>query len=196
MEKTLDPRRFIWTIDGADKIVQVNDDWLAFAGENTAPSLTAALVLDQPIWGFIQGRETIYLYEEIFGRLRAGVSPVTFPFRCDSPDCRRFMEMKLFLLPGDAIQFISHILREEWRDPVDLLEASGDRSEEFLKVCSWCRKVYIPGHGWEEVEAAIDALDLFGRLSLPRMTHTICDSCYDAVRLELNQESDDGPNQN
>ena len=157
MEKPPDHRRFIWTIDNADKIIQVNDEWLAFARENTAPQLTAASVLDQPIWGFIQGQETIYLYKQIFGRVRAGISPLTFPFRCDSPDCRRFMEMKLSLLPGDTIQFISHILREEWRDPVDLLEASRDRSGEFLKICSWCKKIDIPGRGWGEVEAAIEA---------------------------------------
>ena len=117
MEKPLDHRSFIWIIDDADKIVHVNDAWLAFARENTAPQLTASLVLDQPIWRFIQGQETIYLYKQIFGRVRAGKSPVKFPFRCDSPDCRRFMEMQLSLLPGDAIQFISHILREEWRRP-------------------------------------------------------------------------------
>jgi hypothetical protein len=185
MEKPLDHRRFTWTIDDADRIVQVNDDWLAFAGENTAPSLTAALVLDQPIWRFIQGQETVYLYKQIFARLRAGKSPVKFPFRCDSPDCRRYMEMKLSLLAGDAIQFMARILREEWRDPVDLLEASRDRSEEFLKICSWCKKVSIPGQGWGEIEAAIEALDLFGHPSLPRMTHTICDSCYNGIRQEL-----------
>ncbi len=91
--------------------------WLAFARENAAPQLTAALVLDQSIWRFIQGQETIYLYKQIFARLRAGKSPVKFPFRCDSPDCRRFMEMQLSLLPGDAIQFMAQILREEWRQP-------------------------------------------------------------------------------
>ena len=100
MEKPLDQRSFIWIIDDADKIVHVNDDWLAFARENTAPQLTASVVLDQPIWRFIQGQETSYLYQQIFSRVRAGVSPVKFPFRCDSPDCRRFMEMKLSLLPG------------------------------------------------------------------------------------------------
>ena len=189
MEKPLDHRRFIWIIDAADKFVHVNDDWLAFAGENTAPQLTAALVLDQPIWRFIQGQETSYLYNQIFSRVRAGRSPVKFPFRCDSPDCRRFMEMKLSLLPGDAIQFMAHMVREEWRDPVDLLDASQDRSGEFLKICSWCKKINIPGRGWGEIEAAIAALDLFGHHSMPRMTHTICDSCYGAIKLELNHES-------
>jgi len=189
MEKPLNHRSFIWVIDNGDKIVRVNDEWLAFAGENTAPPLTASLVLDQPIWGFIQGQETVYLYKQIFARLRAGKSPIKFPFRCDSPDCRRFMEMKLSLLPGDAIQFMAQILREEWREPVDLLDASRDRSGEFLKICSWCKKIHMPGRGWGEIEAAIEALDLFGHHSLPRMTHTICDSCYEAVRLELNRES-------
>ena len=189
MEKPPDRRRFIWTIDEADKIVHVNDDWLAFAGENTAPQLTASVVLNQPIWRFIQGQETSYLYRQIFSRVRAGVSPVTFPFRCDSPDCRRFMEMKLSLLPGGAIEFISHILREEWRDPVDLLDNSRDQSGEFLKVCSWCKKINIPGQGWGEIEAAIAPLDLFGHHTTPRMTHTICDACHDAVKLELERES-------
>ncbi len=183
-----DHRSFIWNIDAADRIVHVNDAWLAFARENTAPQLTAASVLNQPIWRFIQGQETIYLYKQIFGRVRAGESPVKFPFRCDSPDCRRFMEMKLSLLSGDAIQFISHILREEWRQPVDLLDASRDRSGEFLKICSWCKKIYIPGQGWGEIEAAIEPLDLFGHHSMPRMTHTICDSCYDAHQAGVESE--------
>jgi hypothetical protein len=99
------------------------------------------------------------------------------------------MEMKLSLLAGDAIHFMAQILRQEWRQPLDLLNASRDRSEEFLKICSWCKKVNIPGRGWGEIEAAIEALDLFGNHSMPRMTHTICDACYDAIKLELNQES-------
>jgi len=191
MAKPHDKRRFIWTIDDADKIVHVNDDWLAFARENTAPQLTASVVLDQPIWRFIQGQETSYLYQQIFSRVRAGKSPVTFPFRCDSPDCRRFMEMQLSLLPDNAIQFMAYILREEWRDPIDLLDVSLDKNREFLKICSWCKKINIPGRGWGEVESAIAALDLFGHHPMPRMTHTICDSCRAALGLKLHQRSDE-----
>jgi hypothetical protein len=104
------------------------------------------------------------------------------------------MEMKLSLLSGNAIEFISHILREEWREPVDLLDASRDRSGEFLKICSWCKRINIPSQGWGEIEAAIGALDLFDHLSMPRMTHTICDTCHEAVKLELDQESGKKPN--
>jgi hypothetical protein len=194
MKKSLDQRSFIWIIDAADKIVHVNDAWLAFARENTAPQLTASIVLDQPIWRFIQGQETSYLYQQIFRRVRAGKATVKFPFRCDSPDCRRFMEMHLVLLPGGVIQFTAHILREEWREPVDLLDASRDRTGEFVTVCSWCKRINIPGRGWGEIEAAIADMDLFGHHPMPRMTHTICDACRSTLRLELPQESGEKPN--
>jgi hypothetical protein len=187
MEKPQD-HRIIWIIDAADKLVYVNDAWLIFAGENNAPHLTAALVLNQFIWRFIQGPETVYLYKQIFDRVRAGQSPVKFPFRNDSPDCRRFMEMQLSLLPGNAIRFTAQILRQEWRHPMDLLDAWRDRSGEFVKICSWCKKIHIPGQGWGEIEAAIEPLDLFGHHSMPRMTHTICDACHRAIRLKLHRE--------
>jgi len=190
MESPSDHRTFIWSIDGADKIVYVNDDWLAFAQENSAPQLSAALVLNQPLWRFIQGQETIYLYRQILSKVRAGKTPVEFPFRCDSPDCRRYMEMKLSILSGNAVQFLARILRQQYRQPLELLGASQDRSGEYLTICSWCKKIFITGRRWREIEEAIGILDLFGNHSMPKVTHTICDSCYDLVKHELDRESD------
>jgi hypothetical protein len=192
MEKSLNQRRFVWTIDAADKIIHVNDDWLAFARENSAPRLAAGLVLGQSLWRFIQGQETVYLYQQILAKLRIGRRPITFPFRCDAPDCRRFLEMKLSLLAGSAVRFQTSILRQEFRRPLDFLGTSRDWAGEFLKVCSWCNKIYIPDRGWGEPEDAIGALDLFGSRSMPRMTHTICDSCFDFIRQELIREQGRG----
>ncbi len=192
MEKSPKQSCFIWTIDAADKIVHVNDDWLTFARENGAPRLAAALVLGQSLWRFIQGQETVYLYQQILARLRTGRRPITFPFRCDAPDRRRYLEMKLSLLAGSRVQFQTRILRQEYRQPLDFLAACQDRSGEFLKVCSWCNKIYIPDRGWGEPGEAIGALDLFGPRSMPRMTHTICDSCFDFIRQELIREQGRG----
>lgn len=192
MGKSPNQRRFVWTIDAADKIVRVNDDWLAFARENGAPRLTAASVLGQSLWGFIQSQETVYLYQQILAKLRTGCRSIAFPIRCDAPDCRRFLEMKLSLLAGNAVQFQTSILRQEYRQPLDFLGASRDRSQKFLKVCSWCNKIYIPERGWGEPEEAIGALDLFGPGSMPWMTHTICGSCFDFIRQELIREQGRG----
>jgi hypothetical protein len=181
MEDVQDSRQFIWIIDAAEVMVHVNDDWLAFARENDAPQLTEAMVLGQPIWRFIEGPENVYLFQQIFGRLRAGKGPVTFPFRCDSPDCRRFMEMKLTLLPENGILFQARMLRQEYRRPLHFIGPAPDA----VTMCSWCKKVYIPGHGWGEIEAAIQALDLFGRPQTPLFTHGLCPSCADVVNQEM-----------
>jgi hypothetical protein len=186
MEKFPDNRTFIWIIDNTDKIVYVNDDWLAFARENDAPALSTDAVLDKPLWRFIDGHETSHLYKQIFARIRGGKSPLRFPFRCDSRDCVRYMEMKLSLLADQAIQFVSNILRLEFRPPLDLLKPSGPKSEELLKMCSWCKKVYCPEPGWVEIEEAVRALDLFGDAANPQLTHAICDSCHNMVVAEEN----------
>jgi hypothetical protein len=176
---------FLWVIDDADRIVRVNDHWLEFARENEAPELTANAVLDQPLWHFIDGRETTYLYKQIFAQVRAGKSQIKIPFRCDSPKCRRFMEMKLSLLPGDSIEFLSRILRLEPRDPITLLEAAPERSAELLTICSWCKKILLPQGNWVEIEEAVKALDLFAHHRLPRLTHGICVSCLEYMEGEL-----------
>jgi hypothetical protein len=182
MPESLDNRSLIWIIDAADQIVYVNAAWLALARENDAPELSPARVLDHSLGRFIPGRETAYWCKQLVGRVRAGNPLIKFPFRCDSPDCRRFMEMELSLLAGAAIRFLARILQQELREPLEFLGPSGDRSETLLKIGSWCRKIDVPDHDWVGIEAVIEPLDLLGNGPMPRMTHTICESCSEVIR--------------
>ena len=111
--------------------------------------------------------------------------PLIIPFRCDSPDCRRFLEMEISCLRGDDIQFQSRVLRQEFRPAVGVLEASGRKSDQFLRICSWCKKIWVPTGQWEEIEEAVKSLDLFASDQLPQLTHGICDSCYELVHNNL-----------
>ena len=95
------------------------------------------------------------------------------------------MEMKLSLLAGDSIEFLSKIIELEFRDPVALLDPEAGRSEEFLKICSWCKKIFIPQAGWVEIEEGIRVLDLFAGPPFPQLTHGICHSCLAPVEKEL-----------
>ena len=185
MKTPQDKRRFIWVIDDADSIIHVNDAWLAFAQENDAPELTEDRVLNHSLWSFIVGQDTSYIYKQIFDRVRKGTKSPVIPFRCDAPDRRRFMEMHLSLLPDNAIQFLAVILHQEPRQSVDFLGTPVDRSGELVEICSWCKKVFIPELGWRELEEAIEPLNLFEPGSMPRMTHTICPTCYDSLEQEL-----------
>jgi hypothetical protein len=182
MAASLDNRIFIWVIDAADNLVCVNDAWLAFARENGVSQLSREAVLNQPLRGFIADRETWHLTEIIIKNIRAGKSCAPLPFRCDSPHCRRFLEMELALLPQAAVEFRSRILKEEPRSRLDILDPDMDRSEDFLRICSWCKRVHVEGLGWVEAEVAVERLNLFAGARLPRLTHGICEDCLAAVQ--------------
>jgi hypothetical protein len=77
---------------------------------------------------------------------------------------------------GSEILCVSHVVREESRATVRLLDPVHPRTGEALLACSWCRKVYVAGR-WVEVEYAVEMLRLFERTELPPLTHGICPAC-------------------
>ncbi len=185
MQNRQDNRIFLWTIDPEDKIIRVNEAWLAFARENAAPQLVPNAVINRSLWDFVSGGETIHLYHLILEKVRKQKLALIIPFRCDSPDCRRFMEMEISTLGRGEIQFRSRVLRLEFRPAVRALEQSGRESGQFLRICSWCKKICISTGQWIEIEAAVKSLDLFASDELPQLTHGICESCYELVRQNL-----------
>jgi hypothetical protein len=76
-----------------------------------------------------------------------------------------------------AVEFRTHTLSEEIRQPQTLLESNPPRSQELLRACGWCKKVFV-GEVWAEVEDALARLRLFERSLLPSLTHGICEQCY------------------
>jgi hypothetical protein len=185
MAACLDNRIFIWVIDAADHLISVNEAWLAFARENGAPSLSREAVLMQPLRNFIADRETWHLTNIILTNIRAGKSCAPLLFRCDSPGCRRFLEMELALLPQAAVEFRSRVIKEEPRSRFGLLDPEIDRSGAFLRICSWCKRIYLEGSGWVEAEVAVKALNLFDGGRMPALTHGICETCLAEVQQKF-----------
>jgi hypothetical protein len=183
MEEWIDKRIFSWIIDREDIIIHVNDNFLDFALENGAPRLSGEAMINRPLWSFIAGLETVQLYLLILEKVRKQGSRLSYPFRCDSPECRRFLELQVSPLQADCVNFSSRILRVEFREPVRLLEP-GISSDQFLRICSWCKKIFCKGQ-WLEIEMAVKMLDLFAEVKLPRLTHGICDACGELVLKSL-----------
>ncbi len=172
-----------YQLDADDRIVFVSDAWLAFAVQNDAPGLTREAVLGRPIWDFITGPSTRQIYEHLHEETRARQRVLTVPFRCDSPDRRRFMELELRSLPDGFIQADSRLLREEQRSPVDALRVSVERTDEFVDTCSLCRRVR-EDHDWAEIEDLV-LRGLFHEPGPPQFTHTTCPDCEERVRDTL-----------
>jgi hypothetical protein len=163
-------KEFICQVDAEDRITFVDANWVSFAAENAAPALTLEAVKGRLLWDYIADQTSRHLYQ----------SPVSVPFRCDGPDCRRFMNMFIVSLEAGAVEFHTVLLRAESRPRVDLLDPDFPRTDKFIIMCAWCKKVQAVE--WLEVEEAARQLHLFEQPRLPQITHGVCPACME--RLE------------
>ena len=174
----------VYQVNSQDEIVYLNETWQVFALANDAADLLPERVLGRPLWDFITDETTRALYREILQLVRSGRA-TQFQFRCDAPAYRRYMEMKVSARPGSKVEFASRVVQEEKRPHQELLNRQAARSEEWLRICGWCKRVEIAGTGWEALEQAVSALHLFGQKKLPRLTHGMCESCYQGMLQQV-----------
>ncbi|MBW7957640.1 MAG: hypothetical protein H3C68_07075 [Deltaproteobacteria bacterium] len=163
-----------YRIDASDRIVEASDSWDVFAVENKASQLTKKEVLGRFLWDFIEGSDTRHLFRLMLSKARDTLSAMRIPFRCDSPETKRFMEMEIRPHPDDSIDFVCTTLKTETRTPVAFIDPDVDRSNEWRTICSWCKRIKMPNGEWVELDDGIRKLDLFGTKKPPRMSHGIC----------------------
>ncbi|HEY1173478.1 MAG TPA: hypothetical protein VGH19_19075 [Verrucomicrobiae bacterium] len=173
-----DEREFVHYVDAQNRIVLINQDWVDFAVENDVAHLTEVFIKKEPIWKYISGMETRFVFEVMLAKVRRKEGPVEVPFRCDAPNRRRFMKMTVRMRNDELVEFSSRIVREEMRETPLLLAESTRMTEEMMHCCGWCKKIQIPsGKHWVEVEEAVHELDLFAEMPMPRITHGACPDC-------------------
>ena len=123
-----------------------------------------------------------HLYQLLFASARRQQSPLSIPLRCDAPKLRRYVELTVGPEADGHLTIRSCTLRTEPRERVPLLDDQSERSNEFITICSWCKKVEVEGE-WCEVEEAVDRLGLL--VEVPHLTHGMCLACRDAFQLSL-----------
>lgn len=171
---------YVYRIDRHDRIVSVSENWTAFAAENEGlETCHPKVVLHRSLWDFIQDDETRHLYGIVIDKVRSTGLPVAFPFRCDSPEMRRRLELEILPQGGGSLEFRSTVLETESREPQDLLKRNARPSSgAILTICSMCKKVRLPSGGWREVEEAVASLGLFDEAQLPDLSHGVCPACH------------------
>ncbi len=174
---TDEPVHYCVAPDGV--ITSVDAQFASFARENGAPELADA-VLGRPLVTFLAGPEVRSLYETLMERVRVRREEVEFPFRCDAPDLRRFMRMRVEPLDDGGLCFTATLERAEPREPVppEWLMSRLDTPAEadIVALCSWCKRVRDDDGSWQEVE------EVMGRGLLDRdrpvaISHAACPAC-------------------
>ena len=118
----------------------------------------------------------------LFDSARRQQSPLSVPLRCDAPELRRHLELTIVPEADGHLTIRSRTLQTKPRELVPLLDNQSERSNEFITMCSWCKKVEVEGE-WCEVEEAADRLGLL--VEVPHLTHGMCLPCRDAFQLSL-----------
>ncbi len=174
-----DNQIFTYRIDENDNIISVSKNWDKFAEDNKANSETckSPFILNKSIWDFFVDPETIHLYQILVNKVRESKKALNVQIRCDSPKLRRFIKISMKALQDNHIEFSSKIVKIEEREPVLILDSTKERSEELLKICSYCKQIKISEKRWIETEEAVVNLRLLEDDKLPRITHGICPNC-------------------
>ena len=174
-----------YMIDADDRIVYVSDGWWFFAEENGAGAdCYPPQLMGRSLWNFIAGEETRQLYRILIAKTRSDKATVQIPIRCDSPDLRRQIMIDLKSVGDGHIEFLCRTLRVEARAPVDLLRSGPARSDQLIRICSFCKKIAVSAEEWIDTERAIERMALFSAAMLPRLSHRVCPACHNAALAE------------
>jgi hypothetical protein len=169
-----------YAIDEHDHLVRVDEGYYRFAEENGWPE--AGTSLGRSLWDYVAGHELRKLQRLLVRRVRDGAGDVELPFRCDGPDVRREMNIRIVARPGGRAVLFAARLRsaEAWDAPQPLLDPSAPRAGEPLLMCGWCDRFEVDG-AWVEVEVAARRLELFNRPKLPPLSHGVCPECSELL---------------
>jgi hypothetical protein len=169
-----------YAIDEHDHLIRVDEGYYRFAEENGWGE--AGTSLGRSIWDYVGGDEMKKLQRLLVRRIRDGVGDVELPCRCDGPDVRREMNIRIIARPGGrVVLFSARLCSEQERDlPQRLLDPATPRSNEALTMCGWCDRFRV-AEEWVEVEQAAKLLGLFNRSELPALSHGICADCHELL---------------
>lgn len=176
-----------YRIDPADRLVWVDESWLAFARENGGGELAdVTRVLQRSLWDFIAGEATRELYAEIHGHVRRSGRTMVFPIRCDSATMRRQVQLTISLEPSGDLFYDSAL---KWARPLDMLDPQLDRSIELLTMCSCCKRGQVSSEDWMEIDALPACLRLFDSELVGDLQYTVCPECEAVARTACDRAS-------
>jgi len=167
-----------YLLDQNDVIVDVGPGWDEFARENDAPHLDAGTVLGRKLIDFVAGDDSRMYVRAILNSARLFRRPMVRTYRCDSPDQRRFMEMRLSLTEDGLLKWEHRLLRtEQMQRRMRFRVAAGGRTARLTVRCSWCNRLKLSSHWYEPDQAPLPPDAASGEVLV---VYGICPTCRGA----------------
>jgi len=162
----------LYKLDSRNRIIAIGGSWDDFADENGGVEISAQDVIGRQIEDYIKGDITTMWVNSIFQYARILGKTVERPYRCDSPDLKRFMRMRVVPEQGGAVLSIEHelISTEQRSAPLHIRYGTNIINGVKLK-CSVCGRLNIDG--WNEPQGCHAGTS--GEIVV---VYTVCEDCY------------------
>ncbi|MEG3639481.1 hypothetical protein [Magnetococcus sp. PR-3] len=178
---------------GQDNIIcAVNTAWNHFAVENACEDLLAEHVVGQSLLDYVEGGATRIYVETMLHMVRQGDQLLSCPYRCDSPDMRREMEVRLFP-PINGVVKMQHRLVSErplyHHTTFQTVAENRHACAEQIKRCSHCNNLRVHWK-WYDVEE-IEKAGLRHLAEPIQVYYGICDRCCGTLdqKVVIQQQS-------
>jgi hypothetical protein len=174
-----------YRLDNQDRIIEVGGDWDRIARENDGGEVVAERVLGTTLYTHVSDGPGRMFVWTMLDSVRKLFRPSTKLYRCDSPDCKRQMEMTILPQSGGGLLVQHRTIKIEPLAPrvryvgQAWQRSSGLRGGLVLR-CSMCVKLKIDGV-WYEPEVAIRA-GLIEPGGIAKVAYGVCEHCSEVAR--------------
>lgn len=159
-----------YVLDDRNRICSVSGVWDEFADENGGRKLSSNDVCGRTIWDFVAGDATRMWLDAIFQLTRLRGTCLERSYRCDSPDVKRFMRMRVLADQGRFLRIEHEILATEPRAAPVPIHYGANALDGIHRRCSICGRVHIGR--WQEPLA--EHVDASNRIMV---IYTVCEDC-------------------
>lgn len=141
----------MYLLNKKNHILSVSGPWDRFAEENNGVNVFSSDVCGRSLWDFVVGDFTRIWLETIFQLARLRNTMTEQWYRCDSPEVKRFMKMRIVPDREDGLRIEHKTLVTEER-PVPVYIRYGPDKSNVRTRCSICGRVKLEGV-WKEPRA-------------------------------------------
>lgn len=166
-------RETCYWLDDNDIIVRTCSGWDEFALANNGGEVLSGRTIGQPIWAFIKDDNTRMWVYALLQNVRVSGKTIIRPYRCDSPEEKRFMRMEVRRETDQLISLRHRIMRsEKISQAVNIVYQPKKFVQTRLQRCSICNRLH-DGEKWLDIE---EFIALYNRGTI-EVDYTICTDC-------------------
>jgi len=161
----------VYTLDHADRIISVGGPWDEFACNNGGERILASQIIGQSILTFISGDVTRMWLCAVLQHVRACNKPLDRPYRCDSPELKRFMQMRAVPEEKRVIRLEHRLISTEQRTVPVNIQHHRNKSTHARTRCSICGYIKT-NDAWTEPTA-----EKYSSMNTIYVKYSICEKC-------------------